>query len=515
MQETIKKLLEKIKENQRYFWAFLVLFLIFLINRNIPSKIITSGICQEEKCKKSLLEPSLTDKDPKYFINNVFNSKEGEFYRAIFRLSSNMNTAISIFATNPIEQEKKIKDLEINGDLTTEIIFSTDKIYTDLSFYKINPGDGADIAIEQVSISKMNITSEKEIAGLMPTIIGDADRKIEDQKQLQNNHSFSQLRTPKIIFGQVFHPEMDYLAKIGLDLDIVKQGNNGGKKYSLELREVEYESADVLEIKSSPLAVLKFSLNDLEKYRQEDGKFIFPLVAKIDKKKPYFIGINNDRADVNDFNYILPKGSAESSDYPNGTLAVKYNKNSYSAPGSLYFKTYGFETKEYEGISILPGAIIEDKGKGQIFYSYQSQKNDYELFNIDSDSGNINFNEEKNAITAEIDPKTENIPHFIYNFETIYPVKNWSVSCSQGDLLWNKIRLSHSYDKIEWIEIPFEISQGKENQGYQVFDYSLAEKRSDNKTLYFKIEPDKDKLPNQTSFGIKDFRFQAELLNKN
>ncbi len=515
MNNIINKKYKILKNIHRYFLAFLVMSLIFLINISIPSETITSESCLEKTCKKALLEKNLTDDTPKYFINDIFDSNKGEFYRVIFRLSSNKKTTISIFITNPSDQEKKIKELEINGDLTAEIVFSTDKTYTDIAFYKNSLGDGADIAVGQVLLSKMNITREEEISSLVPTIIGDADREIEDQKQLGNNHSFSQLQTPEIIFGQVFKPRMDYLTKVGLDFDIVKQGGNGGKKYTLELREVEYESADVPEIKSSPLATLRFSLDDLEKYRQQDGKFIFPLIAKVDKNKHYFIGINNDRADVNDFNYILPKGSSENYAYPEGSLAIKFKKKSYSAPGSLYFKTYGFIIKEFRGISILPGAIIEDRGKGQVYYSYQSQKNNYELLNIDSYSGNINFDDEKKVIKAEIDPESENDTNFVYNFDTVYPIKNWSVYCSQGDILWNKIKLSYSYDKREWIEIPSEISQGKENRDYQVFDYSLSEKKTDNKNIYLKIEPAKDKLANQKTFGIKDFHFQSELIKKN
>lgn len=511
----LAKIWAKIKGNQRYAWAFLVLLAVFFINQSNPSEVITSEICQEENCKKSILEANLTDNSPRYFVNDLFNSREGDFYRIIFHLSSNQKTSLSVFATNPLDQDKKLKDLEIDGELTQEVIFSSDGSYTDLSFQKNDPRDGADISVGQISISKMNITSEKEIAELVPTIIGDADREIEDQKQLEDKHSFPQLKSPDIIFGQVFWPEMDYITKISLDLDVVKQGNNGGKKYALELREVEYESADVPEIKSSPLAIIKFSFDDLEKYRQENGKFIFPLVAKLEQGKPYFIGINNDRADISEFNHLIPKGSSEKSAYPKGTLAVKFNKNSYSVPGSLYFKTYGFKVREYNGISILPGAIIEDRGKGQIFYSYQNQENDYELLNINSYLGNIGFNDEKSAITGEIDPSAVDTPYFTYKFETIYPVKNWSISGIQGDILWNKIRLSYSYDQKEWNDIPSQISQAKENQGYQIFDYLMKEKGVDKKTVYLKIDPEKDKLPEQTSFGIKNLRFQAELLKKN
>ncbi|HPN96145.1 MAG TPA: hypothetical protein PLK35_00100 [Candidatus Moranbacteria bacterium] len=502
-----KKLFRFIKENKQYVLAALALIMFFLIGRIFPANIITSKSCEGGKCKAVIKAPDLTNEKPRFYVNDIFNSREKEFYRIIFEAKSNRPTSLSIFAANPLDENKKMKEVElesVNNYQTKEIFLASDKIYTDLLFKKNNPQDGADVSIGHIYISRLNISSEEEIKNLSPTIIGGADAEILDQKQENNSASFDQLKEPGVFLGQTFEAEFNYITGVSLDIDIIKQSNMGDKKYSLELREVEDEDT-VPNIKSDPLAIVKFSADGIEEFRQENGKFLFPIMAKLKKDKKYFIGINNDNVKTNEFNYLIPKGTKNGNAYAKGSAAVKYKKYSYLTTGDLYFKTFGFNLKEYEGYNILPGTIIEDRGKGQLFFSYSQRNNKYEFINSDSVSEDIYFDGENNYMAGTIREGRDSF--IIYKVNTIHPFKNFSISASQGDLNLNKIRIYFSFDKKDWQEAPWETKNE-----LQVWDYTSLQVPNNQKEIYVKIEPEKDKYPGQTKFGVKNFKFQAELI---
>lgn len=512
IKEKIKKIFEEIKKNQKYLWVFAVLFLVFLLNQSFPAEIVTSKSCMGGKCKVVIINPTLSDEAPFFYVNNFFKSKSNEYYRIIFQVRSNQKTAVDFFITNISDQDKKIKNFEIdkvNTDFIQEIIFKSDKEYSDLIFKKAKSSDGADILIDKVEIAKLNVKNDQELAILAPTIFGEADNaEIEDQVQEDGSYAFEQLGEPDVIFGQVFIPEMDYITNVSLDIDIIKQSNSGGKKYSLDLRNVNTES-NVPDIKSNPIASLRFSIDDMEKYRQEDGKFLFPIIARLEAGKSYFIGINNDKMDVNKFNRLILRGTSDEKKYSKGKIAIKYKGDSYSAVGSLYFKTYGFKLKKYNDVNIILGSRLEDLGGGKARFSYRSSENNYELINLESVSKDIYFNESKKVLAGKIEDESSS--YLTYKFETAYPIESFSFSWKLVNPAWNAIKLFYSFDNKDWIDASLVDLAGNK---YQSFDFEFLKKQINKKKIFIKIEPEKDKYPDQSEFGIKDFEFKMDLITK-
>ena len=512
MTKAMKQLFNKLMQNQRYFWAFLVLIAMFLINRSFPAETITSESCEEGKCRNVIEDPSLSDEKLSFYINDAFDSNPNEYYRLTFEVRANQKTSVDAFITNVLDQDKKIGSFAIenpNINVVREIIFKSDKKYSDLFFKKENAEDGADVLIDQISLSKLNLGSDQDVAKLAPTFIGGMDMAVEDQTQTKNDYNFEQLKDPKVVFGQIFTPETDYITGVSLDIDIVKQSNNGGKGYDLELRDVDMES-DAPIIKSNPIATLSFSVNDMERYRQENGKFLFPLLVRVQPGKEYFIGINNARINTDKFNYLIMKGTRENNAYPDGQLAVKFQKQSYTVTGSLYFKTYGSELKKYNGVAVLPGAIIEDLGQGKTQFLYKSLSNDNELNNLAFKTDDIQFDGDRKAVAGKISDASDS--YFIYKFETVFPFSGFRVLGNQADPAWNEIKVSYSFDNQNWQEIfPFVQKDGN-SQDYQKFNSQIAEKNLGQKAVYIKVEPQKDKYPSQDIFGLKDFEFRADLI---
>jgi len=158
-------------------------------------------------------------------------------------------------------------------------------------------------------------------------------------EQLVSEKKFEQLkrRDEKIILGQIFQ-QNDELVMTGVvfDIDVTKIDNRGGKKYKLVLKGVK-KNDKKFEFKKGSLASLEFTVDEIENYRQEDGKIRFPIYAELEKENHYFVGIDKEKIKTDKFNYLTLKGAGQDS-YANGTAAVKIDDKTYKLDGDLYFK---------------------------------------------------------------------------------------------------------------------------------------------------------------------------------
>ena len=159
------------------------------------------------------------------------------------------------------------------------------------------------------------------------------------QRQEISDDKFYQLKTSSIVFGQIFRAKSDFVTGIELDFDVIKQHNNGGAEYSLTLKEVGYKNKK-FKIKDNSLAELKFQIDDLNKYKQKNGKYRLPLTASTKRGREYFIGLNNVEIQVDKFNYLVMRGSIDKSSYLNGTIATKQNGETEIIEGDLYFRIF-------------------------------------------------------------------------------------------------------------------------------------------------------------------------------
>ncbi|MCX6763199.1 MAG: hypothetical protein NTZ97_00480 [Candidatus Moranbacteria bacterium] len=432
-------------------------------------------------------------------------------------MKSTKDSRIIIETTNPLDEAKEIKTIDVpksNTDLFQEMLFPTDgnRTYSDILFEKTNKTDGANISVSDIQISKLNVISDKEFANFKPTIKGEIDYNIPLLEQTVNSRNFDQLKDPDIIFGQLFKASADYITAIELDMDIIKQSNNGGSNYKLQLREVNYEEGGPPEIRSIVLADLGFSVDDLAKYRQADGKYKFPLFAKVEKDKYYFIGIDNGKIDANQFNYLRLKGNPNGEIFQDGILAVKTKGLTYSTTGDLYFKFFGIKFNEYNGTRILGGTVISDIGRGKGTFKYQPRGNGYDLADLNSYTSDISFDSVKKSFEGEI--KTNQASDFSYKFETIFPFAKFHIFAKQPDVTWNQTSILYSFDQKNWQEIPSieanEILPNEQKiQGIQAFDSTISELIPKN-IIYLKFQP-KNIDPEKKSWGIGNFIFEADL----
>ena len=507
--EKIKPIWVKLKENQRYAWAFLALLVTFLISKSFPAEIITSESCQNGKCQAVLEEPSISPKNPKYYINDIFSSEPNKFYRLTFRERSNQETTLRMKATNPLDEEEIIGEIGLKksyGNNFHELIFSASGKSTDILFEKAGV-DGAEILISDVRISRLNISDESEISNLKKTIATESSSYVLSQKQEKNDYAFNQLIEPKLIFGEVFKNDLDFITEIELDLDIVKQGDGGGEKFKLTLREADFDGITP-EVKSKSLAELKFSFDGIEQYRQENGKFKFPIFARVKKDSYYFIGLENDRVEVNKFNHISFRGTKDSTSYTDGATAVKKDSQSYPAFGDIYFRVFGMISSEYNNQHILSGTTIEDLGKSRGIFKFRPTEGRLSILDVYDQSSEVDFDENRKILFEKNNPETEN--YFTYKFETIFPFDKFQIRATRENPDWSNVKILYSYDNNDWKEVPFQLSEentGSKKSTIQEFDFTFNEKRREA-LLYLKILSDER---DKKSFGLDKLEITADL----
>lgn len=505
----MEKITKIIKNNTRYILVLTVIVLAVLVNKNfLINNTVTSDDCKDGKCPGVLDEINLSDENPVYFSNDLLNSSLGEYYRLSFKQRSEGDTSVLVKETNAFDEENIIKTVELkksNKESFQEILFRSSGKKTDIKFEKKDANDGIDVKIYSVRVSKLNVRSEDEFSKLNPTINGEVNFDEEDQEQTKDSsEKFMQSSQEGILIGQVFKPDVDYITGVSLDMDITRAGEGDPRRYSIQLRKADFDG-ESLEVGKAVLAEQYFSLNTVERYRQEDGKLKFPLFSRLEKGGYYFLGINNDNGQPDKFNNIVMRGSSDRLKYPNGIIGVKAKGMTYTQSGALYFVTYGASFKKNNGKEILSNSMIEDLGKGKGLFVYDIGEFGSNLIDLYSSSDDVKFDNEKKAIYASTGEKS----YFEYKFYTGYPFEKIKISGNQPDEKWSKTAISYSYDEKNWKEIPFNsISQ------VQTFDYEITnENLADADTVYLKFTPYYPE-EDQKQFGLEDFRVEADLLIK-
>jgi hypothetical protein len=510
----IKKIIIK---NIRYLSAFIFLVAVFLINQGFMEDVTAPAICNRNDCLKLIDKPSLSNKSPIYFVNNIFKSNADEYYRLVFQEKSSQDAMIRIKIATPLDEIQEIGSVELKkSDKHNfhELLFSSKGKYSDLVFEKENKNDGADIAIIGAQISKLNISNEKEFSNLVPTTRGSIDFDVIDQQQLEGSYRFPQLSNPKSTFGQIFKSNTDFIIGITLSAEVLAQKNRiSDDRYRIELREATFDGG-IPEVAGS-LSEISFSISDLEKYRQSDENFSFPFFSKVEKGRYYFVGINNIHADVDKFNYLKINGILNSEKYDDGIAAVVINKQAYAVDGQLYFITHGLRFNEYKGIKILAGEVIEYLGEKSGLFTYHSLGNIYDKADIYSHTDGISFHKEKMILFGITNP--ENPSSFVYKFETIFPFKKMRISGQQADINWEQVKMSYSYDQVTWKEIPSitksdVLTTGNKIEEFQNFDYTIYE-TSLRKKIFIKIESKNNNFSGK-SYGLINFKVEADLIMK-
>jgi hypothetical protein len=439
-------------------------------------------------------------------VNGIMDSNQGEYYRLIFEAKANQDTDIitEVSKASDVRKLVKVVHLEKSDEyMYEEITFSTDDKYLDLVFSKKNKKDRSRVAIRNVNISKLDISSEKDFEKIRPTLIGRVDISGAKEKQTDSSIKYSQLRNENTLLGQIFKAESDYISGIAFDIDITRGDNRGGRKYKLDLREADFDG-EVYTVSKNSVASMTFTVSGLESYRQDDGKIRFPIFSFLKKGSYYFAGIDNQRVKTDKFNHLTLKGSTDDK-YQDGTAVVKKSGDTLRINGDLYFVAYGAEFTKYGEERILTGAVIEDIGNGNGIFIYKAGGRFRDFVDLYSSSPDVKFDNERGVIAGMNDQDSSS---FVYRLNTIYPFRRMNIRASQPEGSASRSRVYYSFDQADWSEIPFSLEAAS-----QKFDFSF-DGYSSKKEVYVKIVPLKQSSDKAGSYGLRNFEARADLVIK-
>jgi len=364
-----------------------------------------------------------------------------------------------------------------------------------------------------------------------------------EASQLVSNDAFSSLKESRVALGQVFQAKEAMIAGVALKIDINKNFNPGSRQYVLSLREVEYDGEKIF-ISGPIISDLAFSVGSIEKYREADGSFLFPLFGILKKDKYYLISLDNSKVDVGKQNYLEPLGSAESKSYPAGSVVVKKNKEVSLISGDLYFKVFGAKLSFEQGEKILNGVKMEDLGNGMGKYSYATKGKFVDLFDLETASPGTEFSENDKVIYAP----AKDSAGFSYVVNTLHPISKMNFSATQIRAGWRKVRVSYSFDQSNWFDLPSsekaetvtnasvdpladpsvltentngdntdstindlsDINQAIKQEMVQVFNADIVPAK-EAQTIYFKISYDPNDASTGKFFALKNLKITADL----
>ena len=289
--DLLKKIVNFIKVERRLFLVAIFLVMVFLINQSLyANHKKTTESCAGGKCLIVPPEkPQLTKDNAYYFVDDLFKNQSAGYYRLTFQEKSDQAEKIILKLNTYTEKENKIDELSFESSdkfKKQELFFFLPEGFDSLLFQKENSSATGNIFIKEIGITKLNVTSQDELALMKKTVLGETDSNTVEISQSNSDDRYPWLREKKIILGQVFQAKEPVISAVAFKIDINKNLNPGSRQYSLSLREVKYDEKKV-SLVGAVIADAVFSVGSIEKYRQVDGTFLFPLYGILEKDKYY------------------------------------------------------------------------------------------------------------------------------------------------------------------------------------------------------------------------------------
>lgn len=550
-----KKIAQIIKAEKRIFLVLVFLVATFFINRELYSgEKITSEECSGGKCLEITDDqPQLTKDDAYYYADDLFRDQSPGYYRMTFLEKSSQAEKVFLKLSTYTEKEQLIGELDLSASdvfKKQEILFFLPEGYSSLLLQKENAEGEADIFFQEIGITKLNVDSQEELARMQKTILSEGAKiDIVRAEQSERDYAFSWLREKKTVLGQIFRASDDLITAVQLDVNINKNLDPGSRQYVLSLRKVNYDGSSIA-FSGPVISSLEFSVKGIEKYREKDGTFLFPIYGKLERGEHYAFMLDNSRVSVSGQNYLELRGTRNNKSYTDGTVMVRKGSVYYPFDGDLFFKVYGAEFWQENGVKILSGAKIEDSGKGLGKYAYVTKNSFRDLLDLENASPGVIFSESAGSIVAPAKDETQ----YFYVVNTIYPVEKMNFFARQIKPEWKKVKVSYSFDQKDWIDLAYsekveasseldviaEMSSQGEGAGsetaseeetvsetdesseldnekvslnnlpVQIFDAEIIPKK-ETRTIYFRVTYDATDPGNSRNFALKDLKITADL----
>lgn len=437
----------------RYFIALLVMFLVFFVGGNYE-------LTEEEKTINSYRDAVINHESGTYLINsNSLQEKidfksvvaKGQHYHLLFDYKSinrddNPVSNINIYLENSFGERQNIGKLGINNNekiLTYDHVFQSGDSLDRIVFEKESEYDKSLITISDFSLLPINCRNSSCFSDLADSKLGKNIDRYVDQSMDRKNDIIYSYNFGGAVFGQVFKANSDNLA--GVDFAIKKKGNGGRGVYQLQIREVSESDAGYV-VSEDNFANYNFFIENLEKYHTEQNVYHFPLAARIEKGKLYFIGLSNMSAKHNYFNTLELVGSSADF-YKEGSGILLGSDKKY---GDLYFKTYTLDLHDDAGNTLINGRNI-DLGSSNVYhFSLSDPISNYLDIYEDGSKDIVGSYVYSDSLFGGISATARNNNFFTYKINTNSPIKNFRAEIIPQKNNFQDLLTYYSFDNQNW-----------------------------------------------------------------
>lgn len=486
----------------RYIAVFLLLFVVYYLNSIFPTTILDKkNNCKPLAADKEIEQMSLYSEQPILSFDSIFQSDENYFYRLLIKYKSNKQVKANIYLSGPLEQEIKVKEIifEPADEFGyNEQIIQTPGRYTNVIIKLVDENEQGKVIIPEIKANKLQITQIQQIKDLRPLIVGNTVENEHEVGYLDSDlDKYTHLSQKETTLGQVFLADFDYITSVMFDIGMVGSGGEG--KYQLTLQEATKQGNRFI-INKEAIYKMKFTPCSLQKFQTIENYVQFPLIAKVEKGKYYFIGINNNSVFVNDSNYLVLKGNENYSSDDKGIITK--NKNQTINPsGTLFFSVKGSDYKLEKSARILIGQKIEDIGQGSGVLTFKTSDSATDFINLNQYTQDVNYSPKNKAISGQVNKNS----FFEYNIESLYPLSTVHITANKPRSDWNNFILMYSFDHVSWHKVPF---MGGENN--QLVDYYFNNEEK-NSNIYIRVMPDLSSKEKYKRYGIKNLIIRGKL----
>jgi hypothetical protein len=292
-------------------------------------------------------------------LSSYLTVQKGKYYKLGLWISSAEDSQLKLFIVNgdgffPIADVGVIKN-DKNSFRYYEYNFRSPADASALEFF-MDGGKFQTIFVDDIKLLPLSIGNDEELASIRPTMRGDSYGTMIGEQQLLHPENSDALSVPKTLLGQVFSAGSSDL--VGATFFLAKKGDGGTGDYALEIREFDEKTQLILPQK---IAVKTFSSKEVAVEANN-----FPIFAKLEAGKKYWIGFNNSAVKASKDNYLAVGQAGSNAAYSDGDGFLQNGANQFlSEQKDLYFATTYAEPVKADGTDLSYGETLYDLGQGK------------------------------------------------------------------------------------------------------------------------------------------------------
>ncbi len=416
------------------------------IAKNIVTKDLTAKISTEKMHSgKNSLHIQRDGKKPSGVrLNDYAITQKDQYYKIGLWISSVQNGNLDLLLANG-DRSFVIAHVGVVGNVAGNFGYyeynfraPLDAQHVEIS---IKENTLQNIFVDDVKMIPLNINAQDQLSTIRVSQVGNGRGTKIGESQLVHDAQLDVLGQKNSLIGQIFVPRATDFE--GVSFFMKKKGDGGINEYTISVREFDEKSQKIL---SEDIAVHTFSSKDIT----SDVTF-FPLFAKLNKDKKYWVGISNDGVNVNKDHHMEIGQSKNDGAYANGYSIVKRGENGQIARGSdLYFETHYGDPVTIGSSALAYGSVLYDLGGGQSridqYIDPLNGSNVLDLYakqNITVDKWKNIFLKEKDAyVTYKIGVDGTYVKKLTLN--NIYFHNNMHISLSTDGQKWTEIFADNS-----------------------------------------------------------------------